>query len=65
MGLEANGESRVARDRASGLFARAATRRTVSQITFGERSRRRTLAGRRFGITYSPGLFSPSSHART
>jgi hypothetical protein len=46
-------------------LARLATRRTVSQITFGERSDLRTLAGRLFGITYSSGPTATSldSHA--
>ena len=47
--VEPNGERHAQRVSVRRTLARAATRRTVSQITFGERSAAGTLAGRRFG----------------
>jgi hypothetical protein len=52
--VEADGESRAQRVSVRATFTSGdPTHRP--QITFGERSRRRTLAGTRFGIAYSPG----------
>jgi hypothetical protein len=63
--VEANGEGGPQRASVTTAFARPATQRSVSQITFGERSDLRTLAGRLFGITYSAGPTATSfdSHA--